>query len=640
MIKVSTNLQQFIGMMEMEYQKTQYLTELKSHFYQCLELDGEQIQYETLVKELLIHLREMLRAKEVVFFRHSKLKKQLILEVTTNDFHCEFEKELGPLSAEIEMELRDRDFFYRDFQLEGLHKYELIIPMKKENSIIGILAIQEFREIPLSIQDASFCKILSDECVKLIQTASSVAKIVAEEQRYKQLFRVTEKFHSSMNMDDVLGEIIYTLQEVYPSFTYFLMLSHDNNHHGELPIKDLEYDSENIAAMQAYVTGTIQFEYSLAERKSVLYAPLKGKQGVYGVLQVISPNTLVFPIDEVEFITLLANTAGSAIENAQLYQQSKRLIADLQLINETSHQLNSNLRLSETMNYMRGQISKSFNAEEIGFVLYSAENEVKVIPGSSQFFHEEQSEIYINYIKDKIDSEKESLFLGDLQLGDSESAKYRSIMVVPMVQSGTIKGFSIVMHREAYQFSFEMFKLLQSLIHHSTLAFTNSILREELERMVVTDHLTQLFSRSYLDQKLTESMESEEEGTFILIDIDNFKSINDTYGHQVGDEILVKVSDTIVHSIRAGDIASRWGGEELAIYLPQVNIEIGATIAERIRYKVEQETDPRVSVSCGISYWNINSNDNAQTLFKRADTALYEAKNSGKNKVILETVDM
>src|SRR5690606_39052170 len=192
---------------------------------------------------------------------------------------------------------------------------------------------------------------LADVCSNFFRKAQLINNTIIEENRYKKLFRVTEKFHSTMDMDAVLEEIILTLQEVYPSFDYYLMLSHENNSHGNLPIKDLEYDSENITAMQAYVTGHIQLEDLVHEKKSILYAPLKGKQGVYGVLQVIAPNTMSFPEAEIEFMSLLANTAGSAIENAQLYQQSRRLIADLQLINETSHRLNRDLRLSETTSF-------------------------------------------------------------------------------------------------------------------------------------------------------------------------------------------------------------------------------------------------------------------------------------------------
>ena len=134
-------------------------------------------------------------------------------------------------------------------------------------------------------------------------------------------------------------------------------------------------------------------------------------------------------------------------------------------------------------------------------------------------------------------------------------------MAVPRRRwGGEVRGFAVVIHQTAYHFSFEMFKLLQSLIHHSTLALTNSLLREELERMVITDHLTKLYSRSFLDEQLTESMVRDEEGVFILIDIDDFKGVNDTYGHQVGDDILVQVANVIASNIRSSDITARWGG--------------------------------------------------------------------------------
>lgn len=482
--------------------------------------------------------------------------------------------------------------------------------------------------------DSSFHKDFSEAFGALLQTADNISKIVTEEKRYKQLFRVTEKFHSSMDMDDVLGEIIYTLQQVYPSFTYYLLLSQDNHNHGQLPIKGLEYDSANIEAMQSYVTGTAIFDDFTNDQESVLYAPLKGKQGVYGVLQVISPNTYVFPRYEVEFITLLANTAGSAIENAQLYQQSKRLISDLQLINEISHRLNSNLRLSEMMDYMQIQINQYFNPNEVGFVMCKSDNEHEVLTGSTDYFKENPDNPYIRFVKAKLTDENGSLFLGDVSLAEADCEMYKSIMAVPMIQGGEIRGFAVIMHRRAYHFSFEMFKLLQSLIHHSTLALTNSLLREELERMVVTDHLTKLYSRSFLDEKMAESMEKDAEGVFVLIDIDNFKGVNDTYGHQVGDDIIVQVANVIANSVRASDVLARWGGEELAIYLPKVNMETGISIAERIRKRVEQETVPTVSISCGVACWESVQDDTAQALFRRADTALYKAKNSGKNRVI------
>ena len=184
--------------------------------------------------------------------------------------------------------------------------------------------------------------------------------MTTEENRYKQLYRVTQKFHSSMNKESVLKEIILTLKDVYPDFTYILFLSQDHKGYEGLPIESLDYDCEDSVLMQSYVSGSIAFEDSGQKRESILYAPLKGKQGVYGVLQVNAPNTPVFPKNEVEFISLLAATAGGAIENAQLYEQSKQLVADLQLINETSHYLNTNLSLADMMEYMTKRSSHLF----------------------------------------------------------------------------------------------------------------------------------------------------------------------------------------------------------------------------------------------------------------------------------------
>ncbi|PMY00947.1 GGDEF domain-containing protein, partial [Pseudomonas sp. MPR-R5A] len=83
-----------------------------------------------------------------------------------------------------------------------------------------------------------------------------------------------------------------------------------------------------------------------------------------------------------------------------------------------------------------------------------------------------------------------------------------------------------------------------------------------------------------------------------------FKAINDEYGHQVGDDILRQVADIITNHIRSSDIGSRWGGEELAIYLPNVTADTGTLIARRLNTKVNSLTKPQVSISCGVSYWN------------------------------------
>jgi diguanylate cyclase (GGDEF)-like protein len=622
----------------LETLKRDLIIQLKDRFLDLIGLDTDPLSRELFINESLFMILNMLQVETVSLFMVQDNKLQFNKEKEVNISgkisidpcyisYKNYEEVMGNAESE-----------FKPFSSLLFKKYDLLISLKKNNALLGFIAIVDSEFSIIKQMETIQLKEIADEFASLLVKSQQLCGIVKEENKFKQLFRVTEKFHSSMNMDALLGEIILSLQEVYPAFSYYLLLSNDNHSHEELPIKDLEYDSENSTALQAYVTGNIQFDESDNGARSILYAPLKGKQGVYGVLQVIASNTPIFPKNEVEYITLLAHTAGSALENAQLYQQSKKLVSDLQLINETSHCLNSNLRLAETINYMSEQITRSFDAQEVAFILQSPnQDKAKVLPGSSSFFNTVQARLYIDYLKDKVENEKDSLFIGDFHLPEmNDELCFRSVMVIPMELGEDLKGFAIVLHQEPYFFTFESFKLLQSLIHHSTLAFTNSMLREELENMIITDHLTKLHSRNYLDEVIQQSMKEDKHGTFILIDIDNFKVINDTYGHQIGDEVLIQVSKMIKENIRESDVGARWGGEELAIYLPKVPVTVGITIAERLVEKVAENSVPHVTISCGISYWTKERLDTYKYLFKRADEALYLAKGTGKNKVVLQ----
>ncbi|WP_141432041.1 diguanylate cyclase domain-containing protein [Bacillus sp. 03113] len=612
----------------------QRVLKLKSDLFDLIDTKADL--YEENIHKMLHLIHKFFNVEEITLYRFNESDDHLLIQASTSaSIACKYQSPITS-SVEIRNKVLRQNIVCKPIPFEGLNDYDFLLTLKRNQLVQGFLAIK-VNESANPTLSSNVLEELRSLCEGFLYKLDSFNQIINKEKRYKQLFRVTEKFHSSMKIESVLGEIIYSLQEVYPSFTYYLFLSHDNNSHSDLPIKDLEYDSENIAAMQAYVTGYIQFEETIHERRSVLYAPLKGKQGVYGVLQVIAPNTFSFPTSEVEFITLLANTAGGALENAQLYQQSNRLIADLQLINEISHRLNLDLRIAEIMSYMANQISKSFEAEEVGFFLfYPNSDKIKILKGSTSFFMSKEAEEYIQYFKEKIKIEKDSLFLGDFQFESSYGQSFKSHMAVPMIQTGDLKGFALAMHKSSYHFSFENFKLMQSLIIHSTLALSNSMLREELEKMVVTDHLTKLYSRSFLDGKIKHSMEADIEGVFILIDIDNFKFINDHFGHQVGDQVIIQVANIIIDNIRATDIGSRWGGEELAIYLPKVSLKKGIAIAERLVKRVRALSDPSVTISCGVAYWNKNIPDSYQALFKRADKALYQAKGTGKDKFIVQ----
>lgn len=526
--------------------------------------------------------------------------------------------------------------------LEEVYEDFCILPLTKENQLFTVVIYGVEHGVVHSQIKNNILDLVS-EASSFIYKLYNYEKILKEQKRKELLLQVTKKFHSSMDVTAILNEIIDALKQVFSTFDIHLLLSHEWEVSTDLPVMQLSYgkDKSNEVATNAYLTGKIQIEDIVLDRKSVVYAPLRGKQGVYGVLKIMASESFIFPKHEIDFIEVLADTGGNAIENAELYQQSRQLVEDLQLINRTSHQLNSNLRLSETISYMTKQIKSSFSAQEIGFFMFRTNGKIEVIEGSTNYFFRESSLLEIEAFCDRIKREKDALFIGDLASQVPYLLKpFRSFIAVPMVQSGELIGAVFIVHEHAYHFSFNKFKLLQSLIHHSTLAFTNSMLHEELEKLVITDHLTRLYARNYLDEKIQDSMEKDAYGCFILIDIDNFKQINDVYGHQVGDDIIIQVANVIKRNIKTTDIAARWGGEELAIYLSKVDKEVGSVVAERIRQRVAEETSPTVTISCGISDWKQSDADKSiKTLFKHADQALYSAKRNGKNVVIVYNED-
>ena len=160
----------------------------------------------------------------------------------------------------------------------------------------------------------------------------------------------------------------------------------------------------------------------------------------------------------------------------------------------------------------------------------------------------------------------------------------------------------------------------------------------EFKQLSVTDALTGLLNRRYLEERLTEEIKrSNRHGfpmSFLMIDVDEFKTYNDNFGHTEGDKALQMVGACLKETLRGADVAARYGGEEFSILLPQTNSAEAEVIAERIRERVEMKCFPnrQVTISIGIASCSLSLNS-PKDLVSAADKALYQAKRSGRNNV-------
>lgn len=163
--------------------------------------------------------------------------------------------------------------------------------------------------------------------------------------------------------------------------------------------------------------------------------------------------------------------------------------------------------------------------------------------------------------------------------------------------------------------------------------------QQKIKAQSYIDELTRLYNRKAYNERIDElvSLKKRYKTPFsmIMYDIDNFKSVNDTYGHKVGDIVLIKMSKLIKSLLRESDFMFRIGGEEFIILLTETNLESAITAATKICKSVEKNlthiTNNPITISIGLS--EVNESDSEETIFKRADELLYKSKNSGKNKV-------
>lgn len=179
---------------------------------------------------------------------------------------------------------------------------------------------------------------------------------------------------------------------------------------------------------------------------------------------------------------------------------------------------------------------------------------------------------------------------------------------------------------------------------------TATILTSELDHMASTDPLTRVYNRRvFLDWCEKELIRAQRAGTpfsILMVDLDHFKNINDSFGHHVGDEVLCTVVEEIQDSVRGIDILGRWGGEEFVVLLPGATLTAACVVEQRIRSNIEKilmqsgglkqdSNNPRISVTASIGLAAFrDSGDTIADVMQRADSALYLAKEAGRNRVL------
>jgi diguanylate cyclase (GGDEF)-like protein len=235
-----------------------------------------------------------------------------------------------------------------------------------------------------------------------------------------------------------------------------------------------------------------------------------------------------------------------------------------------------------------------------------------------------------------------------ISVGDADR-ETQSVLAVPMKRGEKTIGMLSAQCFETNAYDEHDQQLLEMLTSHAQLALENANLFAEVQRLAITDGLTGLYNRFYFDQQLSlefdRAQRYERSLGMVIIDPDNFKQVNDQFGHPAGDVVLMMFAELIKNGARKSDIVARYGGDEFVILLPETDLSGTLSLAEKIRDAVSthtfqiQDHDIRFTTSIGVAATSGQKISDPDILTKQADQALYQAKRMGRNQVCCNSND-
>ncbi|MCW8877262.1 MAG: diguanylate cyclase [Kangiellaceae bacterium] len=342
----------------------------------------------------------------------------------------------------------------------------------------------------------------------------------------------------------------------------------------------------------------------------------------------------------------------SAKQQEQLKEQ--------RILNSISHILNRSNTIAELAKNALNLISKVLSADRGFIVLHDNNKHIWGLVAKRNFkdtdpvldFKQPEprsNNAYSNTLIEQCYEETKILIFNDVQsdflLSQVQSVAAsgtRSIVVIPLIQFDEVLGVIYLdSTSESYCFEERQIPFMETFAAHTAIALVNA----QLYKRAITDDLTHLYTRKYIDERLEQELDRAKRYhrpfSILMIDLDRFKQVNDTYGHSAGDLVLQTLSYLLRQRLRDTDIAGRIGGEEFIVILGETEIEGAKLFAERIRDEIEKEKIEKggqvipVTASIGVACFNEKYLSQPLAIIEDADKALYHAKTTGRNRVVV-----
>jgi diguanylate cyclase (GGDEF)-like protein len=347
--------------------------------------------------------------------------------------------------------------------------------------------------------------------------------------------------------------------------------------------------------------------------------------------------------------------AAALITNARMRMYQERAAKQFQIFYEASQQFITALHLAQVFDVLVSMVELLTAYTRIIAISYNEQdhsaNVVKIkgpSPDLAEGFRFEINTGIYSYALQKLkivnmpDFQEHKGKYYRFTPDEQEPLELHSLIIIPIVDNESRpSGLLSIESNTINQFQGDLEKILFTLVGNASVAITRARLYRHMELLAITDGLTQLINHKHFQEQLTKELERSKRYkrpvSLLIMDIDHFKSFNDTYGHPVGDVVLKEIALCIRQAIRVNDIAARYGGEEFTVIIPDSGQEGALVTAERIRKTVEQKiivsgvSQLHVTLSVGCATFPAQASGQ-QELIDNADKALYYSKETGRNR--------
>lgn len=413
--------------------------------------------------------------------------------------------------------------------------------------------------------------------------------------------------------------------------------------------KENTYLSKEKVDIEPQFKGLWKEELASISRLHIqMFLPVISRGNMIGLLVLTEKqNKGKYTVEDIHFSENIINDVATSLEKEYLQDQLKKREQELSLLNQLSGVISSSLNIQEVYDAFVKEL------KEVVRVNYAA---IALVEGDQIYFAAISSEVGSAWhTGQKIpiaNSATEWVLLNKRLYYETDLAEVkrfwtgtdylkrgiRSVLYLPLINKGDVIGVLIMGSKKPNDYNPDQVVLLVHLASQISAPIENSRLFTKAEEVARVDAITGLFNRRHFDERMKEEIERHARYgdilSILLLDLDNFKKYNDTFGHLAGDRLLIHAAEMIQNAIRSSDLAFRYGGDEFAVILPNSSTMDAFNVAERVREKVAAEMFSRqidVTVSVGVASWP-GDGATLDELCYAADMALYYAKRTGQNR--------